>query len=233
MASRIRILAGIILLFGSYGRAQVAGPESGPPERFAVARVHFEQNATDGDVEVVFEVKGGADGLSKLTAVSPDGRMVVDFTAADASTLGMRQFRFESPEPKNAESLKSAYPAGVYTFAGATAAGEKFKGESTLNHDLPAPASFLHPEARAQGVSTKGLKMTWTAVKNLAAYIISIEQEELEASLTARLPGSVTTFAVPEGFLLPDTQYTLGLGTVSDEGNVSFVETWFITAEKE
>ena len=144
--------------------------------------------------------------------------------------MGIRQFRFESPEPKNAESLKSAYPEGSYTFAGATAAGDRFKGESTLNHELPAPTSLLRPEARAQGVQIKDLKIAWTPVKNLAGYIISIEEEEQGVSLTARLPGSAITFAVPEGFLLPDTQYTLALGTVSEEGNVSFVETWFITA---
>ena len=43
---------------------------------FAIASVHFEQNATDADVEVVFEVRGGDEGLTQLTVVSPDGRMV-------------------------------------------------------------------------------------------------------------------------------------------------------------
>jgi hypothetical protein len=36
--------------------------------------------------------------------------------------------------------------------------------------------------------------------------------------------------AVPNGLLIPGTKYHLGIGTVSDEGNVSFVETSFTTA---
>jgi len=233
MKRRIQILAGIALLLGSYGLARVGvGKVSAPPVPFAVASVHFEQNATDGDVEVVFEVKGGKEGLAKLTVVSPDGRAVIDFTAPDASTLGMRQFRFESPEPGDVESLKSAYPEGVYTFAGATAAGDKLHGEATLNHQLPATVSFLQPKADAQGVGTKNLEITWTPIKNLTAYIIYIEQDELDVNLTAKLPGSVATFGVPDGFLLPGTEYQLGIGTVTDEGNISFVETTFTTAGK-
>jgi len=234
MKRQLQMVAGIALLLGSYGLARVGvGKVSAPPVPFAVASVHFEQNATDGDVEVVFEVKSGKEGLAKLTVVSPDGRAVIDFTAPDASTLGMRQFRFESPEPGDVESLKSAYPEGVYTFAGATAAGGKLHGEAKLNHKLPATVSFLQPKADAQGVGTKNLEITWTPVKNLTAYIIYIEQDELDVNLTVKLPGSVATFAVPDGFLLPGTEYMLGIGTVTDEGNISFVETTFTTAGKE
>src|SRR3990170_1930018 len=143
MTRRIQILAGIALLLCSHGLALGADKEPGSFVPFAVASVRFEQNATDGDAEVVFEVKGGKEGLAKLTVVSPDGRTVIDFTAPNASTLGIRQFRFETPEPGDVESLKSAYPEGVYTFTGATAAGGKLRGESPLNHKLPPTASVL------------------------------------------------------------------------------------------
>jgi hypothetical protein len=184
----------------------------------------------DGDAEVVFEVKGGDTGLAKLTVVSPDGRTVIDFTAPDASTLGIRQFRFESPEPGAVESLKLAYPKGVYTFSGTTAAGDKLDGRYTLSHQLPATTSFLKPGAHARGVSTKNLNITWTPVKHAAAYIINIERDELDVNITAKLPGSVTTFAVPDGFLVPGTKYQLEIGTVAEEGNISFIETTFTTA---
>ena len=233
MTRRKQILLGVTLLLGSLGLALAVGKESSPSVPFAVASVHFEQNATDGDVEVVFEVKAGDEGLAKLAVVSPDGRTVIDFTAPDASTLGIRQFRFESPEPRDVESLKAAYPEGVYTFAGATAAGDKLHGESTLSHKLPATASFLRPGAGARGVGVRDLEITWTPVKNLASYIIKIEQDEMDVNLTAKLPGSVATFAVPDGFLLSGTEYELSIGTVSEEGNISFVETSFTTAGKE
>src|SRR5262245_60106580 len=89
MTKQIRTLAGAAALTAAcYGLALAAGGKgSRPNDSFAVARVHFEQNASDGDAEVVFEAKGGPEGLSKLMVVSPDGRTVVDFTAPDASTL--------------------------------------------------------------------------------------------------------------------------------------------------
>jgi hypothetical protein len=229
MTRRINILAGITLLWGSHGWTQVASKESDasePPTSagFAVARVHFEQNADDGDAEVVFEAKGGAEGLAKLTVVSPDGRIVVDFTAPEASTLGMRQFRFDSPKPEDIESLKSAYPEGLYTFAGTTVAGGQLAGTAKLAHMLPPPTSFLRPPAEARDVTAKLLEISWTPVKNLAAYIIHIEQPELGINLTATLPGAAARFAVPDGFLLPGMAYELHLGTVSEDGNISFVE---------
>lgn len=222
-------LAGATLLLGAPGPA-AGGDRSGPPVPFAVASVFFEQNATDQDVEVVFDAKGGDEGLARLTVVAPDGRTVVDITSPDASTLGLRQFRFESPERGDVASIKAAYPEGVYTFDGATAAGVKFHGTSTLRHALPATARGVRPGAGAEGVPAQGLVIAWTPVTKVTAYIVSIEQEELDVSLTARLPGSATSFAVPDGFLRPGTEYVLAIGTVTSEGNTSFVETTFTTA---
>ncbi len=228
-SKRIPILLGLSLLLGFYGLALAADKPSGNAEVFAVAKVHFEHNATDGDVEVVFEVKGGDEGLVRLTVVSPDGRTVIDFTAPDTSTLGIRQFCFESPEPRDIESLKSAYPEGIYTFTGATSAGAKLYAESKLNHRLPATATFLQPGDRARRVAAEDLEIAWRPVRNMAGYLIEIEQDELDVNITAKLPRSATAFAVPAGFLLPDTQYDLSIGTVTEQGNITFVETTFTT----
>jgi hypothetical protein len=40
-------------------------------------------------------------------------------------------------------------------------------------------------------------------------------------------------FDVPDGFLLPGTEYTLGIGAETADGNASYVETSFTTAGKE
>src|SRR3954447_4120277 len=96
----------------------VAEKSGSKTESFEVAGVRFEQNATDGDVEAVFEAIAGEDGLAKLTVVAPDGRTVVDFAAPGRAAMGMRQFRFESPEPTNVSALQKAYPEGEYAFAG-------------------------------------------------------------------------------------------------------------------
>jgi len=207
---------------------KAGGPSTS--RNFSVADVHFEQNATDGDVEVVFSVKGGDEGLEKLTVVSPDGRTVIDFAAPESTTLGIRQFRFESPEPGDVESLQSAYPEGAYTFSGSTSSGDKFEGTSTLSHKLPATTGFLSPSEDAEDVDVNGLEITWTPVKNMAAYIVYIERSNPDLSLTAKLPGSAAKFSVPDGFLLPGLEYQLGIGTEAEDGNTSFIETSFSTA---
>jgi len=60
MTRRIQILAGITLLLCSHGLALGADKEPGSFVPFAVASVRFEQNATDGDAEVVFEAQASA-----------------------------------------------------------------------------------------------------------------------------------------------------------------------------
>lgn len=229
MTTRIGIFAGITLLLGSHGLALAGSQEPGSLE---AASVRFEQNATDGDAEVVFEANGGDVGLAQLKVVSPDGRAVIDFTAPD-SKLGIRHFSFESPEPKNDGSVQADYPEGVYTFTGTTVSGVKLHGKSTLSHKLPDTATFVRPGSDEEGVAIKDLEITWTPVKNLAAYIIVIEQDELGVDITAKLPSSVTALTVPGGFLVPSTEYKLAIGTVTDEGNTSFVETMFTTGGKE
>ena len=231
MHTRIHMLAGLALALGASGFVLVsAGDRYTPAEPFAIADVFFEQNATDKDVEVVFDVKGGDDGLVQLTVVAPDGRTVVDIKAPDASTLGLRQFRFESPERGDVASIKAAYPEGVYTFDASTAAGVKFHGTSTLRHTLPATATGVRPAAEAEDVPVKGLVISWTPARNLAAYVIAVEQDSLEVSVSAKLPGSSTSFTVPDGFLAPGMEYVLSIGTMAPGGNTTYVESTFTTA---
>ncbi len=218
-----------VFLLVSSGWVRQAEAQSAKAVPFPVASVHFEQNATDGDVEVVFRAKGGADGLANLKVLSPDGRTVIEFTAPDPSTLGMRQFRIESPEPKDVKALKAAYPEGTYEFTGRTFSGATFVGKSTLSHRLPATAKFGTPAPEAEDVSIKDVKISWGAVAGVASYIVKIEHDELGTKIEAVLPSSLTSFAVPNGFLMPGTEYELEIGTVTAEGNVSFVETSFTT----
>ena len=233
MTIRINIFGVLILLLSSQYLFTGYAQESSLSQLFSVANVRFEQNATDGDVEVVFEVKGGDEGLTMLTVVSPDGRTVIDFTAPNSSTLGIRQFRFESPEPKDVDGLKAAYPEGVYKCSGFSINGKEYYSESTLNHKLPATVFFLQPGANEEDVMIERLKIKWTPVENLSAYIIEIDQEKLDVNLIVKLTGSVTEFSVPEGFLQSGLEYTLSIGTVAKDGNSSFVETSFTIAEEE
>jgi Fibronectin type III domain len=230
--SRTKIVVSLCASLTATVLAQAASDSSAPQTRFPVAHVRFEQNATDGDVEAVFEIIGRSEGLAKLTVVAPDGRTVINFSAPDASTRGIRQFVFESPEPTDVDALQAAYPAGVYTFDGATVSGAKLHGTATLSHTLPKPTSIVSPRPGARDVGIKNVKVAWAPVENVAGYKIEIEQAKSDNSLKTTLPGSASSFAVPEGFLVPGAKYQLGVATVSDKGNVSFVETHFATAAK-
>ena len=227
---RAPLAAGLGLLLGSAGLS-LAAEEGASHARFPTARVHFEQNATDRDVEVVFQVKGRSEGLAKLHVTAPDGRKVVDFAAPDPSTLGIREFMFESPEPPDVARLKAAYPEGIYRFAATSVGGKELRGESTLSHALPAPTSIVRPGTGAEAVPLRGLEIAWGPVAGVAGYLVEIEQDELGAHLEVHLPASATSFRVPDGFLRAHTEYELGVATVSESGNVSFVETSFTTAE--
>jgi len=231
MVKQILILASIVFIFA--GIANQNDKQNPSTEPFAVANVYFEQNATDGDVEVVFEIKGNDEGLNKLTIISPDNRTVLDLTAPENSTMGIRQFRFESPEPKDVESLKAAYPEGTYKFSGATAKGTEFQSECTLNHNLPETVFILYPGAEAENVNISNLKITWTPVKKIVSYILEIDQAELGINLLVKLPASGTSFTVPKDFLQAGKEYTLSIGTVTKENNRSFVETAFLTTGEE
>jgi hypothetical protein len=221
------IISSLLLVIGGWAHRAASQPAA--PVPFPIALVHFEQNATDGDMEVVFQIKAGKDGLAELFVLSPDSRTVVAFKAPDSSTLGMRQFRFETPEPSDFKSLRAAYPEGVYEFSGKTSAGVKLVGKSTLSHRLPATAAFAVPARAAENVPVKDFKISWKPVENVSSYIVKIDQRDLDVNFMVRVPGSSTSFALPDGFLSRETKYKMAIGTVTREGNISFVETTFAT----
>jgi hypothetical protein len=226
--SSIAALLLCLLVDGAAAAEQAAAK----PEPFELVSARFEQNATDGDVEAVFECLAGDDGLVKLTVVAPDGRTIVDFTAPGRAAMGIREFRFESPEPTDAVALKKAYPEGEYAFSGSTSSGARFKDKTKLNHKLPPTTSFVSPKADAQNVAAKDLKISWAPVKNVGGYTIELDPSETGYHLEMKLPASATSFVVPEGFLAPGGKCQLGIGTVSREGNISVIETTFTVADK-
>jgi hypothetical protein len=225
------ISIGVTILAASLSVALAwTGQPAGPSQRFASASVRFEQNVTDGDVEVVFDITGGNEGLTKLTIVGPNGRTIADFTAPDRSTLGLRQFVLESPEPRDVAALKAAYPEGAYVFRGTTGSGQTLAGSATLSHRLPGTTTFVRPQADAKDVSARNLELAWSATPDAAGYIVELEEQDSDTRMTVRLPASMTRFRVPDGFLQSGKEYQLGIGTVAAGGNISFVETSFSTA---
>ena len=221
-----RILVAAALVVGALqGVAQA-------DEKFERVKVFLERNVMDQDAEVKFEAIGGKGGLTSLKVVAPDGRTVVDLKSPD-SKLGIRGMSLESPEPKNDGRVQADFPAGAYTFSGTGAGGERLEGKAMLSHTFPEPATLVRPKPEAKNVPTKGLQIGWKSVKGLGSCVVVIEQEASGRTIKANLAADASSFPVPDGFLLPDTEYKVAVGTVAKDGNSSFIEATFTTAKKQ
>jgi hypothetical protein len=200
-----------------------------PPSEFEFVTINVEQNATDGDTEVVISAKAGDEGLHTLSIRTPEGRHVAHVLSLDRSVMGLREFVFESPEPEG-EAILAAYPEGTYTFTGVSSIGERFRGEAVLTHVLPAATTILHPAQDAE-VGFDSLIIEWSAVPGIREYVLEFENESVDPQQTLRvnLPPSQTSFVIPTTMLVQGAAYQVGVWTVSSSGNISVTETTFST----
>lgn len=191
-----------------------------------------EQNATDGDTEVVISGVAGDEGLQVLRIRSPDGRKLATLLAPDVTTMGMREFHFESPEPPG-EAILAAYPEGKYVLYGESTTGKVFRSVLTLSHDLPAPVTILHPADEAELPAGEPLVVRWSRVTGIAEYILEFENEteDREQAFTINLAPHVTSYRIPAGLLPPGGEFQIGVHTVAENGNIVAVESVFTTEE--
>lgn len=200
-------------------------------QEFDDLSIIVEQNATDGDTEIVILAKPDSDnGLTRFVVRSPDRRKVVNVTSP-RRVLGMREFRFESPEPAG-EAILASYPAGTYTFLGIDSEGQKFKGTGELTHDLPSPITILWPMP-GHAVPSDALTIQWSQAADAVGVILEFENESAdpEQSFTVNFPAGVTSFDVPASLLVPGADYQVGVAAIGDSGNTVFTEVEFSTAE--
>lgn len=202
-----------------------------PPVEFDETSIRVERNATDDDTEVVITATGVDEGLRTFRVRAPDGRIVVSARSLDPTTLGQREFAFESPEPPG-EAVLAAYPEGVYRFTGATHQGVRLRGSATLSHKLPHPTVILSP-ADGATVPAGPLLITWSAVPGVEQYLFELENESAdpEQTLSFNVPADLTSFEVPPELIAPGAEYQLGIGAVAPNGNIVFVEIAFSTSE--
>ncbi len=205
---------------------------AGPPTEFEIATIAVEQNATDGDTEVVMEALGGDEGLRRLLIRTPDKRLVVLVSSSDPTVTGIREFAFESPEPEGSAIL-AAYPEGTYTFLGISVTGERFKSTAELSHLLPNPTVITNPTQDATA-GTEALTIEWSTVPNVAEYVIEFENESVdpEQVLRVNVPANSTSFQVPTSLLIPGSDYQVGVATVGENENVVVVENTLSTANQ-
>ena len=200
----------------------------GQAGEFEIASIHLERNVADDDAEAVINLKTEESGLASLLVVAPDGRRIARFESRNRRNLGAREMLIESPEPSLGAVL-AAYPEGIYRLVGKTFDGENLTAEVDLSHDFTAPASVTFP-AEGVTVPAAGLVIQWQPVAGVAGYFLELEQEDLEIVLKVDLPASANSFSPPPGWLLPGAEYVVGLGSIGENGNRTFVESTFTTA---
>jgi hypothetical protein len=207
------------------------GAGSKPTQEFETASICVERNATDRDTEILLQAVPADDGLKHFSVRAPDGRRVFRFDSVDPTVLGMREFALESPEPAG-ERILAAYPQGRYSFTGRTHTGESFLSTARLSHRMPEATVILEPTAEAE-VPTSDLLIRWSAVPGVSHYLLELENESAdpEQSLNINLPAEVSSFLVPAAWLQADSEYQIGVATVSANCNVVFIESVFRTAE--
>jgi len=220
----MRLMVGLALAAASAG----AGAD---PAEFEEATMYVEQNATDGDTEVVIAGTAGDDGLRLLQIKWPD-REVVTTLIADRSTLGMREFHFESPEPPG-EAVLAAYPEGRYVLAGVSTAGDRFRSVLTLSHDLPPETTILWPADEAEVPAREPLTIQWSQMPGIEKFVLEFENESAdpERTLTLDLPPGATSFRIPARLLPAGSEFQIGIHTVAENGNIVAVESTFTTAD--
>lgn len=190
--------------------------------------MQLEQNATDGDTEVVLFAKGQDVGLNKFQIRRPDGQIVAKFKG-DKKGIGIREFHLESAEPPELEKILNSFPEGLYQFLGYTVDGECLRGEAFLSHEIAPASKIITPEEDAI-LELDEVVVSWEEVPEAVVYIIEVKNEESENALLVQVPVPNTSFDVPMNWLEPDVEYQVAVGVRTATGNITNVESAFFTA---
>jgi len=208
--------------------AQPVLAKNKPCLSFSELRMTLEQNATDGDTEVVLFAKGQDDGLNRLVIMAPDGRRVAEFKG-DHGGIGIREFNLESAEPPDLDAVLASFPEGKYFVAGRTVNGECITGSVFLSHQI-APATTLFSPQEDQVVPVDQLVLGWSAVAGAERYVVELNNETTGSEFTFEVFPPTTSMAIPAQFLQRGSEYQFAVGVRTATGNITFVETTFFTA---
>ena len=228
MQPRVWLIAATIASLAT-GSAYAKHPKPRPVQELETCEINVEQNATDGDTEIVILAIGGDDGFRWFAVRSPDGRHVVQTFSLDRSVMGQRELLFESPEPPG-DAILAAYPEGAYVCKGQTHRGDRFRSTAELSHEMPPQTVVLSP-AHESTVPVAPLLIQWSEVPEAQQIQLELENESVdpEQSLTFALSPQTTRFEIPAQLLVPQSSYQLSIGTVAENGNKVFVEIEFET----
>jgi hypothetical protein len=230
----ILLPAGLLSAAAVYaGSASTAGPP------LKDAKLNIEHNATDHDTG--FQGFIDSEGWRRLDVRGPAGQVLSFEGRGSLAKLGVTELFFETVEPANADvpisAMLAKLPEGKYTIAGPSQENGKSAGRTSgtawLTHDIPAGPKLVSPKEGAK-VPVRGVVTRWQPVRKtitgepvtIIAYQLIIEKDVAphrhmigKFGLSMYLPPSVTSIAVPNGFLEPGTKYTWEVLAIERSGN--------------
>ena len=217
---------------------------SGPAGSAAVvplkdAKLNIEHNATDEDTG--FQGFVDSEGWRQLDVRGPGGQVLRFEARGTLTKLGLTELFFESVEPENKDvpikEMLAKLPEGRYTIAGPGqengASTGRTSGSAWLTHDIPAGPKLVAPAAGAT-VPVRGVVARWQPVSRtitgkpvtIIAYQLIIERDVDphphmigKLGLSIYVPRTVTSLAVPDGFLRPRTAYKWEVLAIERSGN--------------
>ena len=224
------LLAGVAVAAGP-------GPQSVVPLKDV--KLNIEHNATDKDTG--FQGYVDSEGWRRLDVRGPDGQVLTFEARGKLAKLGLTELFFESVEPENADvpiaTMLAKLPEGNYTIAGPTQENGKSTGNTSgtawLTHDIPAGPTLVSP-AEGATVPVRDVVARWKPVSKtitgkpvqIIAYQLIIEKDAEphrhmigKLGLSIYVPRSVTSMAVPNGFLQPRTAYKWEVLAIERSGN--------------
>src|SRR5688572_6537340 len=204
------------------------------------AKLNIEHNATDRDTG--FQGFVDSEGWRRLDVRGPGGQVLAFEGRGSLAKLGVTELFFETVEPANADvsiaKMLAKLPEGRYTIAGAAQENGKSLGRTSgtawLTHDIPAGPKLVSPRDGAN-VPVRGVVARWQPVSKtitgepvkIIAYQLIVEKDVAPhkhmigklGGLSMYLPPSVTSIAVPNGFLEPRSKYQWEVLAIERSGN--------------
>jgi hypothetical protein len=227
----------VAAVFAASGGQAAGGSAEAVPLKDA--KLNIEHNATDKDTG--FQGFIDSEGWQRLDVRGPRGQILTFQARGSLAKLGVTELFFETVEPENADvpvrQMLAKLPDGKYTIAGPTMENGKTTGRTTgtawLTHDIPAGPKLVSP-AEGATVPVQGVVARWKPVSKtitdepltIIAYQLIIEKDVEphrhmigKLGLSMYLPKTVTSIAVPDGFLQRRTAYKWEVLAIERSGN--------------
>jgi hypothetical protein len=207
--------------------------------RLKDAKLNIEHNSTDKDTG--FQGFIDSEGWRRLDVRGPNGQVLRFEGRGTLARLGLTELFFETVEPANAdvpiEQMLGKLPEGNYAIAGPAQENGKraglTSGKAWLTHDIPEGPQLVSP-AEGATVPVRGVVARWRPVSKtitgkpvrIIAYQLIIEKDVEphphmigKLGLSMYLPRSVTSIAIPNGFLERRTAYNWEVLAIERSGN--------------